>query len=621
MRRISLVVQALLAILLAAVSVAYTLPSFSGWYFNDDMKNMRWVLEYRDAPWKALTELHAVQDHVRPFTLMATWLGAVISDGEWWGPHAVLVALFLAILAGTVALASRGTGALAAGVVAGAFALLLGGTAPILLWNAYMNTAGEVACGVWGLVAVHRALQGNRRAWAILAVILLISAGLFKEPGWVVYPFAAVAMGLSARDADQAPAKTWAWTLVLPVIGLAGLALTWHPANVTRYFDQSTTVGARVFDGLERFAMGMVGRWPVEPRMYLGIPAALVSLALWGDLLRPEPDAPTGGWRRFWVAPGLALAATWYAWPTLLVPTFFPLVAAVLVRRWRRPPPELVMLLLACGVMAPTPGVNAVHVVAGGVGLAAWCARTWVAWIHRSSWLRWPGGALLGLALVQMTSLARHPPAGGIDYGFKDCTYSLAAFVQTTEPQGIRLGLGQSEEARAATPAMPVINAFWPYFRDEVTIERAEPGAVRVWVDGVMVVLPRAELQDLRERNVLQGRAGDHDLPRGYYAAGITSDAHVAGVEKITLADQCKRTWTAHPPDTSAWASFTVVKLDDGCQPLTVTVEPPDKAAQDGVLLDYLVDPRFHLPASSVPENQRVLPVRSREVEAGISGP
>lgn len=89
-------------VMLVLVASALIAPSFVGWHHDDDFQNMRWVLEYRDAPWQALTQRHSLHDHIRPATLWATWAGAQLSNGAWWGPHAVMTLL---LLGGWVAMA------------------------------------------------------------------------------------------------------------------------------------------------------------------------------------------------------------------------------------------------------------------------------------------------------------------------------------------------------------------------------------------------------------------------------------------------------------------------------------------------------------------------------------
>ena len=46
-----------IALALTAVTQLRLWPAWSGWHKDDDFRNLRWALAYRDTPWKALTEL------------------------------------------------------------------------------------------------------------------------------------------------------------------------------------------------------------------------------------------------------------------------------------------------------------------------------------------------------------------------------------------------------------------------------------------------------------------------------------------------------------------------------------------------------------------------------------
>ncbi len=126
----------------ALAAVVLLAPSFASWHVEDDLRTMRWVLEYRGEPWVALVELHSLHDHVRPATLIATWAGAMLSDGAWWGPHLILVVLQLAGLAGLGALAARLAKNPLAGVAAAAPALTLPGYEARAGLDAWLCPAG-----------------------------------------------------------------------------------------------------------------------------------------------------------------------------------------------------------------------------------------------------------------------------------------------------------------------------------------------------------------------------------------------------------------------------------------------------------------------------------------------
>ncbi len=309
--------------LVAATAIALVLPSFVNWHAEDDLRTMRWVLEYRSSPWAALLELHSLHDHVRPATLIATWAGAVVSDGAWWGPHAVLLLLQLAGLAGLGVLAARLAGNPWAGVAAAGLALTLAGYEALSGWNAWICTAGEVAFGLWGLVFLHRALGAGR--WPLAAIALLVVAGLFKEPGWLIYPLAGLALTWNAWREGRRGWPLAGALLSLPIGGV-GLAVTWHPANVYRTAEAPTPWIQRAMDAAGDQGRALVDLWPLHS------PA---ELPWWSGLSLP-----------------LIVLALFHA-----------------ARRWRDLPVGAVLALLGLGVMLPFEGVNPVQVLVAGYGL------------------------------------------------------------------------------------------------------------------------------------------------------------------------------------------------------------------------------------------------------------
>lgn len=158
-------------------------PAWSSWHKDDDFRNLRWALAYRDAPWKALTERTAVHGHIRPATLWGHWLGAHLGDGAWWEFHAVHVVLCTGVVLGVFALGLRCFG-WKEGTLAARALLLLPAMGELPWWNAWMNSAGEVTFGLLALAWMHR--QPALGRWPGGPLILCALAGLFKEPGWVI---------------------------------------------------------------------------------------------------------------------------------------------------------------------------------------------------------------------------------------------------------------------------------------------------------------------------------------------------------------------------------------------------------------------------------------------------
>ncbi|MDP6932660.1 MAG: amino acid permease [Myxococcota bacterium] len=284
------------ALLVTAVLVA--LPSFESWHIADDFQNIRWAQEYRDAPWLALTERHAVHDHVRPATLWATWTGAQLSNGAWWGPHVILVLLWLGSLGGVGVLGARLSGQVHVGWITALFALPLAAVDRLLSWNAWINSAGEICFGMWALVAAHRALhladplpnldgrtRHPRRLPALLtAAACLLVAGLFKEPGWLIYPLAvltlAVPLLVEPRDRVSEHARKTARILAFaPVLGIAGLLFTYHSENLSRLVSPDTGLLERLTNAASTHLASLVASWPIPVSGGHEVAFALISVA------------------------------------------------------------------------------------------------------------------------------------------------------------------------------------------------------------------------------------------------------------------------------------------------------------------------------------------------------
>ncbi len=352
-------------VVLYALAVA---PSFGLWHLDDDYRNLRWALEYRTTPWLALTRLHSLHDHVRPATLITVWLGAMLGNGRWVGIHAVLIALHLAAICGAGTLAWRLSGRRWAGLLAAALTLSFPGTVLMTQWNAWISSAGELAMGLWGLVALHRSLERHRWPWA--ALLLLAAAGLYKEPGWIVYPAAACAMVWSAWNRGLRGRRRLAGLGSLP-LGLAGLAITWNPTNVVRVEAPGSPLGERIIHSMGTSLshwidaggpLPLPGSSPVD-----GLHVTLATVALGSALWLPRRGPLVAAtWAALLVAVGALLVHT----PSLAPWVLLVAIAGVLARRWRTPGPGLVLALAAPAVMAPFGTGDPVQVLAGAFGLA-----------------------------------------------------------------------------------------------------------------------------------------------------------------------------------------------------------------------------------------------------------
>ena len=381
-----------IALALTAVTQIRLWPAWSGWHKDDDFRNLRWALAYRDAPWKALTELTPVHEHIRPATLWGHWLGAHLGDGSWAGVHAVHVLLCTGTVLGLFLLTERLWGRKEGILAAGAF-LLLPGIGELPWWNAWMCSAGEVSLGLLGLWRLKADLKAGR--WPTLPLLALPLAGLFKEPGWVIYPLGAAAMALEQLG-QQRRAQTWAALLGFPALGLAGLALSFHPQNLVR-----GEQGAEFVDALGALVDPLLLS---APRAGAGVAFPLPLLAL-GLLARLGLRG-----RALWIsaaliwAAGLGLQALDVT-PGWLLLVGLPVALATACWQWARSndsaqaPIDLLLAVSGLAVMAPFPFPHPVQMLGGLAGLCMAMAAGWMrAQPGRARW------GLLGLGSVAVVA-------------------------------------------------------------------------------------------------------------------------------------------------------------------------------------------------------------------------
>lgn len=623
----------------AVVGVAAVLAatSFDGWYVNDDIQNVRWALEYLDSPWKAVTERHSVHDHVRPLSLLLTWVGVHLSDGEWWGPHTVLVALVLLAVLAALAWGMARTRHVAGAWMVGLAFLSLPGFYRLLNWNAQTGTAAELAFGLLALVVGHHALA--RRSLGLVALVppLLLLAGAAKEPGWVVYPATLVTMAWSARPweirsgrARRAALPAIALAGVALAVGLAGMAWSWHPANLSRYAEVETPFQERVLTSLQRLVEGTVGGWTPSGSSLQGLWAPLVLLALWRGLLAPRVAAsarvprPISLLQQVWPVLALITAVLLVALPPARTPGLVLLVGLVLVRHAAAPPPELVLLAVSVGIMLPYAGAEPVQCLAGSLGLSAFVARQVleVATGPRRPTVhgRWTQAAVLAVLATGQGALgivqARIGVKSLVMEDVRDGFYELGAMIQTLQPESMRLGHLPELDDESTTPY--VSNALWPLYGADLPGEGRADLTRYLWVDGLLLGAPEQAMEDLEAVNLLPPMApglsasgsADLDLAPGFFAMGARW-ASSPDLARVGLADGChhRRTLQRTAADVrSTWTSFL---LREGCGPLRIHVDGVPSSPAD-VLLVQLVPPRVHLPARELGEPSRFLRVKER---------
>ncbi|MCB9779617.1 MAG: hypothetical protein H6742_13720 [Alphaproteobacteria bacterium] len=552
---------------LFALSVA---PSWQHWHVADDLTNMRWVLDHRDAPWRALTGRHSVHEHVRPLTLIATWAGAMLGDGRFHGVWAANVGLLLAGIVGAGALAARLAGDRRAGPVAALVLLSTGGAWDLPWWNAWICSAGELAAATWALFAWVGAMRSGRLP--VVGLLLLVAAGLFKEPGWLV----AGPMVLLALQHRR----------ILPAVGAAavavgGIAFTWHPANVLRSGNVS---GGRLerLDGFLTEAVEASGDLGAPRLLLFGLLLLLLCFSL----------APTVRARLSLLLP---IAVAVVGWLLGLDPVGFGLAAAfalaLVLARGAPAAPGLWLMLAVWGPLCLYPGTNTVQRLTGAAGLAVALAVGLTGW---PSWPRRVAAAAVGL--VAAASVLRPPRAPAI-----------VGDTETSVARGqLFLGIGAIGRAVGAPTLHRTPAADWG--RDDLVtgeLVRLAPmvgmrpredlprGALQVeqaLIPGDPSVFLQADRLDGLELPVTRTDTGRRLRPRpggrapvdeteavplleldvgaGWYALGVVQRGEADAA--VEARDACGHKWAPTAPTEGVSATIVPLELTADCLPLGV---------------------------------------------------
>ena len=603
---------------LVLVFLRVAVPGFKGWYHEDDFHNLRWAMEYRYEPWKALTERHSLHDHIRPMTLMTLWFGTYLADGQYWGQHLMLVLLHALGLAGVVALGRALHGRLRTGLLAGLIVSGVWGWERLLDWNALMNTAGEVAFGLWALVALRRGL--TRPGWLVLGAALIVLSGLYKEPGSVLYPIAALAMGWGAWRRGESPRRPLIVASTV-LLGAATFAFTWAQANVARMDAVAMPLGERVLLFLQSHASGLISAWPGDyhdgkmASGLAGVPAALFALVAIKDLI-----GPTGMARR--ELQYLWLAASGLAWlavavhPLLVGDLLFPTVIALLIRRWREPPIGLVLYVVSVTVMAPFAQGSEVQILGGTYGLALYIAVSAAEALERKPGEGWAAplgvasGLLLSLALtgVRLSEL----PADVTWASQRQSERSLLGWGAVARTLGVNhaTAMGMSITDQEALPLVGI-----------GVDEGGNSRAAMVSVDGQLLINPPpGAVQRALTANAVSTRPGALSTPMnlapGWWALGVGSGGSASGGAPLALraTDTCRNTWTVSPLERVAVRySLVPLYLSPGCAPLTLRWVGDADAVEGQATLVPLQDPIVSLWHPI--EIERRLPVKRRTNE------
>lgn len=566
MRPRALLLDALLATLLVAVIAAQAPGPLADWFRMDDFRNLRWVMEYWDEPWRGLVERHAVHGHVRPLVHLSLW-AVTPGVGDPYVPQlALLGALRALALAGFGALAWR----LGGGVRGALLTMLLGagmhGFQLLGSWVAWICSAGQLALGTWALVALDVSFTA-RRSWPalILAGVLALGAGLFKEPGWVVVPFAAAAL-CRARGVPLLRVAPFF------LLGAAGFAYAWHPDNATRYLAGGGALGERVLEGLAVLPASAISGWPAwsgpSSGALPGIPAAFVFAALCASLPLARRNAAI-----LWaVATALGCLG-----PAVAGPLVVTLAVAVLVVRRDAPPVGLVLYLVETGLAVPLSVRNEVQALGGGLGLALFTVDT----LLRQPWTQAQartalavGAALFGVPLVAAlsTQALTEPNAEGPDA--RERLTGLAALVETMGPAEAML----LPPERLYDPLLPMTGLFE---REQLAMKAAvsigddlllnpPPGAIE------KALLGRSRLSadavtwlGASHEEVSRGDVQWRSLPLepGWYAVGLAPSERGGSTfgAALHVRDACDNRASATSPAAAVSIALEIVQLQEGC--------------------------------------------------------
>lgn len=605
----ALLLDAALAVLVGLAAISYIAPSFSGWFHEDDFHNLRWVMEYRDQPWLALTERHSVHDHIRPLTMMSFWLGAAPTDGRYGGMQAVLAGLLMLSLVGLGALAWTQTGQRRAGLVVAALAVGLPGFQRLPDWNAWLCVAGMLAMGTIGLTLALRALDQGSAPWR--AAPFLAAAGLYQELGWVVFP-AAAALACGARGRWRAAVSSLA-------LGVAGFVWAWHPANATRLDSDALSTPRRVLHFVQTQTGQVLDGWPLWDGTTgwqgPGLLLALVVVVLVRDVVGEED-------RRRWWGLSLIVLLLGQSSVKLAGPLVTALAFAALARRWREAPLGLALFAGTWVTMAAVPLANDVNTLAGGYGLALHVGvQLWRWMTARPAVAAVLVVSLLHTGWVRLT--AEPVPERLAQAESHDRYLALGALARTLEVSNVRIE-GQAIDELEILPLIGL----------QVEGVAGETGAAGALVLDRLVLPDNADVQgqimgldqlhgqplpnlrsgaetvqrrpgrprsgprdDRQDTSELERRGSPLDLAGGYYVIGV----HVEAGQRLQDAaiyamDGCGHVWSATLPARSPFrTALTPLHLASGCAPVRVGVEGIESATGARVFLSPLRQPSFDL--------------------------
>jgi hypothetical protein len=272
----------LLAALLLVLAAAALWRVEGGWWFSDDSRYVRWVLEHRGRPLDALWA--DVFHHRRPATLWAWYLGLVLSDGAPWGPRLLLhLGLWLGVAgAGAWAWTLGGEGRQRRAALAALLALALVAGDPAMVelagWSSWMASAWEAAASTWAMALATSALRRGSWPRVLGALGLTALAGSFQEAGWLVAPAVLIVLAITAPPGR----RSWAPAGLAATLAVCGSVLCWEPTNLTRYQGAAGDMGSMLLEHAAAYSRLLVSGWLGTDS---GVPAPLLVLAVLGLFL------------------------------------------------------------------------------------------------------------------------------------------------------------------------------------------------------------------------------------------------------------------------------------------------------------------------------------------------
>jgi len=438
--------------------------------------------------------------------------------------------------------------------------------------------------------------------------LCMVMAGLFKEPGWVVYPCTAAIMALGAwrrGDPRRVP------SLVAGLVVVGGLGFLWShtSANVDRLGADLDVLGK--LRDLRHAVRPWADRWPGgEPgsRAWKGIALPLIGLGMAAALVLRRRESPTEAQGRAIILGTTALTGVGYIRPDWVGGVIgLGLVAMIFVHRSGI---IAVLAALSVGVMFLFPGPNPVQILPAAMAFAALIA------IHAGrlvgpgvpSALRLFAGIILAGGLGhQALQLADRlvdpdPSSRDVPRQLQDRDQLLAegALFQGLEMRKVffKGELG----ARFLGPlvgfqVIPYDRNLGPYsmqVSDGLWVDPSSASAEALLLDNSLLDVEHTETVEL-------------SLEPGYYAAGMVL-ADISTEAEVRVRIPCKDDLRVHNARSGTVWVVKAFRIPQGCGAVQVDAISPHEGAVNRFFLTPLPEPDidlrggdFHAPVLGLP--------------------